>query len=114
MMECSCDNSSMQHGVQATVSDGSSKTIVIDVIAQGEKGEKGDSAELTEEQMQEIKDSMVKNASGISGDSYSEYMLVNGAMEKIGTTATNVDLSNYLTNDDVQGMTIQELGAMLD
>ena len=57
---------------------------------------------------------MVKNASGISGDSYSEYMLVNGAMEKIGTTATNVDLSNYLTNDDVQGMTIQELGAMLD
>lgn len=58
MTGCSCGNSSMQHGVQATVSDGSSKTIVIDVVAQGEKGEKGDSAELTEEQMQEIKDSV--------------------------------------------------------
>lgn len=58
MTDCSCDNSSMQHGVQATVYDGSSKTIVIYIVAQGEKGEKGDSAELTEEQMQEIKDSV--------------------------------------------------------
>ncbi|WP_066925588.1 hypothetical protein [Murdochiella massiliensis] len=58
MGECLCCEESMRRGVQATVCDGSSKTIVIDVIAQGEKGDKGDSAELTEEQMQEIKDSV--------------------------------------------------------
>lgn len=56
---------------------------------------------------------MVKNSSGVSGDAYSEYMLVNGAMEKIGTTATQVDLSNYVTYDDVQGITVSELDAML-
>lgn len=56
---------------------------------------------------------MVKNASGVSGDEYSEYMLINGAMEKIGTTATQVDLSNYVTYDDVQGITVSELDAML-
>lgn len=56
---------------------------------------------------------MVKNSQGVSGDAYSEYMLVNGAMEKIGTTATQVDLSNYVTYDDVQGITTAELDAML-
>lgn len=56
---------------------------------------------------------MVKNSGGVSGDAYSEYMLVNGAMEKIGTTATQVDLSNYVTYDDVQGITTAELDAML-
>lgn len=56
---------------------------------------------------------MVKNSGGVSGDAYSEYMLVNGAMEKIGTTATEVDLSNYVTYDDVQGITVSELDAML-
>ena len=56
---------------------------------------------------------MVKNSGGVSGDAYSEYMLVNGAMEKIGTTATQVDLSNYMTYNDVQGITVSELDAML-
>lgn len=56
---------------------------------------------------------MVKNSGGVSGDAYSEYMLINGAMEKIGTTATQVDLSNYMTYDDVQGITVSELDAML-
>lgn len=56
---------------------------------------------------------MVKNSGGVSGDAYSEYMLVNGAMEKIGTTATQVDLSNYMTYNDVQGITVSELNAML-
>lgn len=56
---------------------------------------------------------MVKNSGGVSGDAYSEYMLINGAMEKIGTTATQVDLSNYVTYDDVQGITVSELNAML-
>lgn len=56
---------------------------------------------------------MVKNANGVSGDAYSEYMLVKGAMEKIGTTATQVDLSNYMTYNDVQGITVSELDAML-
>lgn len=56
---------------------------------------------------------MVKNSGGVSGDAYSEYMLVSGAMEKIGTTATQVDLSNYVTYDDVQGITVSELDAML-
>lgn len=56
---------------------------------------------------------MVKNSGGVSGDAYSEYMLVNGAMEKIGTTATEVDLSNYVTYDDVQGITKAELDEIL-
>lgn len=56
---------------------------------------------------------MVKNSQGVSGDAYSEYMLVSGAMEKIGTTATQVDLSNYVTFNDVQGITVSELDAML-
>lgn len=56
---------------------------------------------------------MVKNSSGVSGDAYSEYMLISGAMEKIGTTATKVDLSNYMTFNDVQGITVSELDAML-
>lgn len=56
---------------------------------------------------------MVKNNNGVSGDEYSEYMLINGAMEKIGTTATQVDLSNYVTFNDVQGITVSELDAML-
>lgn len=56
---------------------------------------------------------MVKNSQGVSGDAYSEYMLISGAMEKIGTTATQVDLSNYMTYNDVQGITVSELDAML-
>lgn len=56
---------------------------------------------------------MVKNSGGVSGDAYSEYMLVNGTMEKIGTTATEVDLSNYVTYDDVQGITKAELDEIL-
>ena len=56
---------------------------------------------------------MVKNSQGVSGDAYSEYMLISGAMEKIGTTATKVDLSNYMTFNDVQGVTVSELDEML-
>lgn len=58
MGDCMCCEKETRIGVQATVCDGSSKTIIIDVVAQGEKGEKGDAAELTAEQMQEIKDSV--------------------------------------------------------
>lgn len=56
MGECMCCEDAMRRVAQATVCDGSSKTIVIDVVAQGEKGDKGDSPELTAEQMEEIKD----------------------------------------------------------
>lgn len=58
MGECLCCEDATRRGVQATVCDGPSKTIVVDVVAQGEKGEKGDAAELTAEQMQEIKESV--------------------------------------------------------
>lgn len=58
MGECLCCEDATRRGVQATVCDGSSKTIIIDVVAQGEKGEKGDAAELTAEQMEEIKESV--------------------------------------------------------
>lgn len=58
MGECSCCKKETRIGVQATVCDAASRTIVVDVIAQGEKGEKGDAAELTEAQMQEIKESV--------------------------------------------------------
>lgn len=58
MGDCMCCDAETRIGVQATVCDEPSKTIVVDVVAQGEKGEKGDAAELTEAQMQEIKDSV--------------------------------------------------------
>ena len=57
MGECMCCDTT-RRGVQATVCDGSSKTIVVDVVAQGEKDDKGDAAELTEAQTQEIKESV--------------------------------------------------------
>jgi hypothetical protein len=37
---------------------------------------------------------MVKNSSGANGNSYDEYMVVNGALEKVGDWA--VDLSGYI------------------
>ena len=55
-----------------------------------------------------------KNTDGASGDVYSEYLLVNGAMEKIGTTATEVDLSGYLQVTDVTGITLDELNTILN
>lgn len=58
MGKCLCCQKETRIGVQATVCDGPSKTIVVDVVAQGEKGDKGDSAELTAEQMEEIKESV--------------------------------------------------------
>lgn len=58
MGKCLCCEDATRRGVQATVCDAASRTIIVDVIAQGEKGEKGDAAELTAEQMQEIKDSV--------------------------------------------------------
>lgn len=58
MGDCMCCDAETRIGVQATVCDEASRTIVIDVVAQGEKGDKGDAAELTEEQMQEIKESV--------------------------------------------------------
>lgn len=58
MGDCMCCEKEIRIGVQATVCDEASRTIVIDVVAQGEKGEKGDSAELTAEQMEEIKESV--------------------------------------------------------
>lgn len=58
MGDCMCCDAETRIGVQATVCDEASRTIVIDVVAHGEKGDKGDAAELTAEQMQEIKDSV--------------------------------------------------------
>lgn len=57
---------------------------------------------------------MVKNNTGVDGDIYSEYLLINGKMEKIGTTATKVDLSNYLTVNDVQVISVAEIEQMLE
>lgn len=58
MGDCICCKEETRIGVQATVCDAASRTIVIDVVAQGEKGDKGDAAELTEAQMEEIKESV--------------------------------------------------------
>lgn len=57
MPECLLSDSKAQE-IEVRIANDEKETIVIDVVAQGEKGEKGDSAELTEEQMQEIKESV--------------------------------------------------------
>jgi hypothetical protein len=51
----------------------------------------------------------VPNSSG-SGDSYDEYMLIDGAFEKVGNTA--VDLSGYLLEDDLVEITEDEIDAL--
>ncbi|MDR2064569.1 MAG: hypothetical protein LBP85_02495 [Prevotellaceae bacterium] len=48
----------------------------------------------------------VPNSSG-SGDSYDEYMLIDGAFEKVGNTA--VDLSGYLLETDLVEITEEEI-----
>lgn len=57
---------------------------------------------------------LVPNSKGAEGDSYSEYLLISGKMEKIGTTATEVDLTGYLTTDDVVGVTTSEIWQMIN
>lgn len=75
MGDCMCCDTGTRIGVQATVCDAASRTIVVDVIAQGEKGEKGDAAELTEEQMQEIKESVSDTLVGAIPDDELRRML---------------------------------------
>jgi hypothetical protein len=49
-------------------------------------------------------------SSGGSGDSYDEYMLINGAFEKVGNTA--VDLSGYVQDTDLVAITTEEINAL--
>lgn len=56
---------------------------------------------------------MVKNSGGVSGDAYSEYMLISGAMEKIGTTATQVDLSGVQMKADIKEITADEVSTIV-
>lgn len=57
MPECLLSDSKAQE-IEVCIANDEKETIVVDVVAQGEKGDKGDSAELTAEQMQEIKESV--------------------------------------------------------
>ena len=50
---------------------------------------------------------MVKLSQGGEQNSYVEYMVVNGQWEKLGTS--DVDLSNYVTNDDLTSITNGEI-----
>jgi hypothetical protein len=43
-------------------------------------------------------------------DSYDEYMLINGAFEKVGNTA--VDLSGYVQDSDLVEITTAEINAL--
>ena len=47
---------------------------------------------------------------GESGNVYEEYMLINGNVELIGNT--EVDLTNYVTTDDVVFATTEEIDAL--
>lgn len=53
---------------------------------------------------------MVKKASGKTGDQYDEYMLINGAMEHIGST--DVDLAPYAKTADFVALSDTDLEAM--
>lgn len=48
-----------------------------------------------------VPDAGSTDAAGSNKSVYTEYMLVNGAFERIGTS--DVDLSNYFTKDQVTG-----------
>ena len=48
---------------------------------------------------------------GSAGDTYDEYMLINGAFEKVGNTA--VDLTGYLRDTDLIPITPAEINALV-
>lgn len=56
-------------------------------------------SEANEDTIYMVPDAGSTDAAGSSKSVYTEYMLVNGAFERIGTS--NVDLSNYFTKDQV-------------
>lgn len=55
---------------------------------------------------------MVKKASGKTGDQYDEYMLINGAMEHIGST--DVDLTPYAKTADFNALSDDDLATLWD
>lgn len=54
---------------------------------------------------------MVKDSSVTSGDSYKEYMLIDGALVQIGDTT--VDLSDYMKTDDMVAITNAEIDTIV-
>ena len=56
-------------------------------------------SEANEDTIYMVPDAGSTGAAGSNKSAYTEYMLVNGAFERIGTS--NVDLSNYFTKDQV-------------
>lgn len=53
---------------------------------------------------------MVSKGSGEDGDQYDEYMVMNGAVEKVGAWA--VDLSGYVTKEDGKGLSESDYTAV--
>ena len=58
-------------------------------------------SEANEDTIYMVPDAGSTDAAGSNKSVYTEYMLVNGAFERIGTS--DVDLSNYFTKDEVTG-----------
>lgn len=54
---------------------------------------------------------MVPKASALNGNSYDEYMVINGSWERIG--GSDVDLSGYLKTGDVKPITNAEIDAIV-
>ena len=50
---------------------------------------------------------MIRKSSGADGNLYDEYMLIDGAMERLGDTA--VDMTGYVKESDLAAITNGEI-----
>lgn len=58
--------------------------------------------ELPTEDIKENKIYLVKNSEDESGNLYNEYLYINNSWELVGTYATKIDLSEYITTEEVE------------
>lgn len=90
-----------------TKKDGTTKTENV----KGDKGDKGDAgsikfiivSELPSEDIDESAIYMIPAGETSEGNTYIEYIYVNGAWESLGSASVNVDMADYPTREEMNG-----------
>lgn len=97
--------SEIEGGHRVTITD-KSGTHIVDVM-NGAKGDKGDAGKIkffvvTELPTEDIDDEAIYllPIEGKTGDTFEEWIYVNGQWEKLGVPAVEIDLSDYVKNTD--------------